>query len=173
MFRWGSAKRNSRRARGYVGGRSGAVEFRQADRLFVDHALAHLEAAGSGRYFMLWLANGEPFSPSAMQGLRDDAIERLDSRKRSRYAQVHPYVGYVEDPRTSLGIQRLRRRELVPISDYGYYDDKPPIQQRGPDRVVIGITGGSVACYFAINGTKRLAEELRATSGLPGRSWSS
>jgi hypothetical protein len=125
-----------------------------------------LEAGG---YFLLWLANGEPFSPSAMQSLRDGRMSKLESQNASRYAQVHPFVGYVEDPRTSLGIQTLGAGTLVPISEYGYFDDKPPIQQRGPDRVVIGITGGSVACYFAINGTKRLAEELTTDKRFAGK----
>ncbi len=127
---------------------------------------ALLEAGG---YLLLWLAGGEAFSPRAMQVLRKDRLTRLESQNISRYAQVHPYVGYVEDPQTSLGIQRMVDGELVPISDYGYFDDKTPIQRRGPDRVVIGITGGSVACYFAINGTKRLAEELASDKRFGGK----
>ena len=59
------------------------------------------------------------------------------------------------------------------VSEYGYFDGKPPIQRRGPDRVVIGITGGSVACYFAINGAERLTEDLKNSPGSPASSSSS
>ena len=34
---------------------------------------------------------------------------------------------------------------------------------------MIGITGGSVACYFAVNGTKRLAEELEKLPRFAGK----
>ena len=48
----------------------------------------------------------------------------------------------------------------MPVSQFGYIDDKSPIQARGPDRTVVAILGGSVACYFAVNGTERLEAEL-------------
>ena len=122
-----------------------------------------------GAYAFLWLAKGEPFPLSGMQEARTLRLSQIDSRNASRYSQVHPYVGYVEDPRSSPAIQEFGGGRTVPVSEYGYYDDKPPIQKRGADRVVIGITGGSVACYFAINGTERLAEELASDPRFAGK----
>jgi len=58
---------------------------------------------------------------------------------------------------------------VVPVSEYGYVDDKLPFQTRGRGRVIIGIAGGSVACFFAVNGTGRLEAELAKDSRFAGK----
>ena len=105
-----------------------------------------------------------------MQGRRAELLSQIKARDSTSYAQVHPYVGFVEDPQANNVILPLAGGEAVHVSDYGYFDDdKPPIQKRGPDRVVIGITGGSVACYFTINGTRRLTEDLEKLPRFAGK----
>jgi hypothetical protein len=123
----------------------------------------------AGSCLLLSLASGELFSWSKMQDRRDQWLSQIESRKFTRNAQVHPYVGFVEEPQPNYAIMPFSGGAPVFVSDYGYFDDKPPIQRRGSDRVVIGITGGSVACYFAINGTKRLADHLKKLPRFAGK----
>ncbi len=84
-------------------------------------------------------------------------------------AQIHPYAGYVEDPRSENSVRSLSDGRLMPVSEYGYIDDKLPFQSRKPGRVIIGIAGGSVGCFFAVNGTKRLEAELVKDSRFAGK----
>jgi hypothetical protein len=122
-----------------------------------------------GGYFVYWVVFGRPFSWRAMQDRRRERVNRSSALGTGAFAQVHPYVGYVEEPREDSGVHRLVDGQPVPVSSFGYMDDRPPIQTRGPDRVVVGITGGSVACLFAINGTRRLEAELAGHPTFAGK----
>jgi len=122
-----------------------------------------------GGFFLIWLALGESFSWSDLQLRRDRRVIQFEARNAFDFAQIHPYVGYVEDPRPVNGVQALSDGRVVPVSEYGYIDDKLPFQTRGPGRVIIGIAGGSVACFFAVNGTRRLEAELAKDSRFAGK----
>ena len=141
----------------------------QAVRILADRAVSRMGALEAGSFFLLWLANGQVFSTTTMQARRAERLSQIKARDSTSYAQVHPYVGFVEDPQANNVILPLAGGEAVHVSDYGYFDDKPPIQKRGPDRVVIGITGGSVACYFTINGSRRLTEDLEKLPRFAGK----
>jgi len=122
-----------------------------------------------GGFFLIWMARGERFSWSGVQELRAHQVNDFDSRDSNRFAQVHPFVGYVEEPRPDSGIRPFGGVRAVPVSEYGYVDDKLPLQTQGPGRAVIGIAGGSVACYFAVNGTIRLEAELSKDARFAGK----
>jgi len=122
-----------------------------------------------GGFFLIWLALGESFSWSELQLRRDRRVAQFESRNAFDMAQIHPYVGYVEDPRPANAVQALADRRVVPVSEYGYIDNRLPFQARAPGRVVIGIAGGSVACFFAVNGTRRLEAELAKDSRFAGK----
>ena len=69
---------------------------------------------------------------SALQLRRQDQIDQFDSLNSNRFAQVHPYVGYVEEPRADSGFAPYRGGPAVPVSEYGYIDDKLPFRLEGP-----------------------------------------
>ncbi len=120
-------------------------------------------------FFLSWLALDEPFAFAAIQRRRDDLPDHFDSRDASRFARVHPYVGYVMEPTSDSGAKPFPGGPSLPISVYGYIDDKLPFQTRRPGRVVVGIVGGSVACSFAVYGTKKLEAELAKDSRFAGK----
>jgi hypothetical protein len=119
-------------------------------------------------YLGYWAIIGKPFSWAEVQEQRD-SVQRLASQARSVVAQVHPYVGFVEEPRPDNGVMPFDSDEPVPVSSFGYFDDAPPLHRRSPDKVIVAITGGSVACYFAINGTEALEAELAQDPHFAGK----
>jgi hypothetical protein len=125
-----------------------------------------LEIAG---LFLLWLATGLPFAMAETQKLRRFHQSQFDPRKAEAVSQVHPYLGYVLEPGSYSGIHRFADERVIAVSDFGYVDDKLPLQTRSSDRLVIGITGGSVACFFAVNGEKRLKEALTRDPRFAGK----
>ncbi|MGC8640216.1 MAG: hypothetical protein ACP5XB_10120 [Isosphaeraceae bacterium] len=114
----------------------------------------------TGGYFFYWYWFGHPFSWAQAQKVRRDRVEHADGMSNTVFSEVHPYVGYVETPTSESGVRRTADGRVMPISEYGYIDDKLPFQSRGPDRVVVAILGGSVASYFAVNGARRLEADL-------------
>jgi hypothetical protein len=71
----------------------------------------------------------------------------------------HPYLGFVYCPTdNSPAFRQIHGRG---INSFGFIDDGDPIQQRGPDKVIVGILGGSVAFWFSAHGAPALAAELK------------
>jgi len=66
----------------------------------------------------------------------------------------HPFVGYVLNPRGPDAASN-------PPNKHGFPGPRQLVQLRSDDAVVIGITGGSVARDFAINGRKQFVESLQ------------
>ncbi|HXU30632.1 MAG TPA: hypothetical protein VN851_08665 [Thermoanaerobaculia bacterium] len=89
-------------------------------------------------------------------------------RKRATTLIVpHPHLGFVYDPK--FNPEGVKKQHTVPVSEWGFLDDKPPIQAGGKDRAVIGIFGGSVSLWFSIHGIDALSEELAKVPELKGR----
>ncbi len=78
----------------------------------------------------------------------------VPARLRIHKEVVHPYMGYVYDP------------TVEQSSPYGI-SDTPPVQHRSPDKVIIGIFGGSFADDIAYNMANELSEKLKPS--FPGR----
>jgi len=70
----------------------------------------------------------------------------------------HPYLGFVYNPRNNP--EGMRALHTVPVSDWGFLDDKSPLQPAAKDEVVVGIFGGSVAFWFSVQGLDAMLEEL-------------
>ncbi|RLS51726.1 MAG: hypothetical protein DWH91_18765 [Planctomycetota bacterium] len=73
---------------------------------------------------------------------------------------VHPFLGWVRNPDILPG----EISEGVPLqtSRYGFMDTTDGIHQRRPDRLIVGITGGSVAHYMSVAGADALRDRLRS-----------
>jgi|JI10StandDraft_1071094.scaffolds.fasta_scaffold78356_2 hypothetical protein len=75
---------------------------------------------------------------------------------------IHPYLGYVYNPDTKENKEKILRGEQgLIVNQYGFMDDRDPIQKKSKDSLLIGITGGSVAFYFSIKGNNALIRELK------------
>jgi hypothetical protein len=120
-------------------------------------------------FVLFWLLQGRPFSWKEMQDQRRERIERSEMVGTGVFSQVHPYVGFVEEPTADSGVRRSRDGKPIPVSEFGYIDEKEPLQTRGPDKVVVAITGGSVASFFAVNGTEQLEAELSRSPAFGGK----
>lgn len=55
------------------------------------------------------------------------------------------------------------------VTEYGFLDEGPPIYKRSTDRVIVAITGGSVARQLSINATDTLADLLSQSPEYSGR----
>jgi hypothetical protein len=105
---------------------------------------------------------------ASMQEERDRLRGQLEGR-RGLVLQVHPYVGYVEVPPKAAGGDADGKMSEFDVTPYGYADRISPIQARAKDKVIIGITGGSVAWAFHMHGTKRLKAELQKDPAFEGK----
>jgi hypothetical protein len=121
---------------------------------------------------------GQMMSPGALQGERDaltggparsvearHLVDRLEFRDVRTPEQIgaevlHPYLGYVFTPEQS---DQARASYGVGISRWGFLDDKGPIHAAAPNRVVVGVFGGSVAWYLSSESAEALVRGLRAS----------
>jgi hypothetical protein len=114
------------------------------------------------------LAKAAQSRSSIAAGGPDLASEREQAaRQLTQGTSLHPFLGYVQTPRPI--DRRWLDHHRFPINDFGFIDDKPAIQRRDPRRLLVGITGGSMAYFFSAEGADRLAERLAAMPAFAGR----
>ena len=82
-------------------------------------------------------------------------------------AVIHPYIGAVMQPKDNGG--KLSIGGKFRVTEFGFVDEGSPIHRRSPDRVIVGILGGSVARQFGQNATDTLAAELSLSPQFAGR----
>jgi hypothetical protein len=102
------------------------------------------------------------------QDRRDQLRQELEDRP-GLLLQIHPYVGFVETPPKAIGGDSSGGLRAYDVTAYGYADNASPIHTRGPDRVIIAVTGGSVAWSFHMHGTARLKTLLQQDPALRGK----
>lgn len=73
---------------------------------------------------------------------------------------IHPFVGWVRNPEVLKG-ENYEGTELK-TNRLGFLDTSDGIFQRDPKRLIVGITGGSVAYQMSCAGAERLKEKLHA-----------
>jgi len=107
-------------------------------------------------YFGLWIIEGRRFSADDMRAKRAAVLGRTAYETgNGDYAEMlHPYLGYVWDP---------LHRGGIPVNELGFASPSPSILERSPERVIIGVFGGSVAQNFASQGAAALASGLAAS----------
>lgn len=109
-----------------------------------------------------WVADGQPFTYGRLSAERAARARPAEGEGAGAPAEMaeeykwalHPYVGYVLHPRISPRLQRL-------VNSYGFADDKPSVQKRSDEKVIVGIIGGSVAFYTSTKAKAAFIEELR------------
>jgi len=82
---------------------------------------------------------------------------------------IHPYMGFVYDADLWNKDGKSLRTHGLPVSEYGFVDDKSPIASQSPDRVVVAIFGGSVGMSLGIMGVEALFSELEKFEGFAGK----
>lgn len=78
---------------------------------------------------------------------------------------LHPYLGFVLDR----GLEFDFAGRHFSINEYGFVDARSPLQRRSPDKVIVGILGGSVAEIFHRAAGERLKADLRASPRFEGK----
>lgn len=86
---------------------------------------------------------------------------------RSTREVAHPYLGWVLNPEVSKPVQYEGR--LYPINDFGLMDVRNPIHQRSPDKVIVAVSGGSVAWQSTVGGNDALIRELQKQPRFQGK----
>jgi hypothetical protein len=81
---------------------------------------------------------------------------------------LHPYLGYVFLPRSHRPADSPGNPAIA-ISEDGFLDPGPAVRRRAADRVIIGITGGSVAGQLGTWHSKLLAEAFADVGAFAGR----
>jgi len=136
-----------------------------------------------GAFVVLSIVDGEPFSHRRVFAVRK-AVARdrefaLQATGEDRGTQagpqlpylrqeaIHPYLGYVLDP--TLDYRADRKWEGRGVTRHGFVGEAGLFPPRDPDRIVVGILGGSVAFFFSMEGIERLTEELTAHPAFAGK----
>lgn len=129
--------------------------------LLIVGSLLLLEA---GSWLIFRISFHERFSFAAAAQLRQARIAEAARTRPSApdtdpaAVVAHPYLGFVYNPRYDpAGMLALHS---VPVSDWGFLDDKSPLRGASEREVVIGIFGGSVALWFSVRGVDAMLEEL-------------
>lgn len=104
------------------------------------------------------------WSVAQMHAEGDAGPDLFDSGNDYPEEVVHPYLGWVRRPHSKSGADG----ELQ-VTDYGFVDRDMPLQKRDPDKVIIGILGGSLAEQFATGTTDILKAELQKSSYFSGK----
>lgn len=95
-------------------------------------------------------------------------IDGSAAAHEARLEALHPYLGYVYNPDANR--DALTAFHGFPISSYGFLDDRGPIRTKSPDRLLVGMLGGSFASLFsASEGLERLREALEQAPAYAGR----
>jgi hypothetical protein len=118
------------------------------------------------------LAFHERFSYEGVAQLKQQRIDEAAAAHPAKdvYPSLvvpHPFLGFVYNPRHSP--KWVLKKHSVPVSDWGFLDDKEPLQAASDQQAVIGLFGGSVAFWFSVQGVDALLEELAQVPELRGK----
>ncbi len=121
-------------------------------------------------YAAIWVRDGRPLSWAQEQKERDGTVNRMVELNDAalptqqpewlEYEVLHPYLGYVtvSDASQPTGAIPIAPTDIIP--------------RRSPDRVIIGVFGGSVAAGFGSLAMPTVVEALEASSQFTGKTFS-
>lgn len=123
---------------------------------------------------------GETFSLARMDEIRQKVVATLamdvkQSGKSPVYL-LHPYYGYIMNPNWVDEYRRESRTKdggqlLIedPMNAFGFFGDVSPLQPRDPKKLVVALTGGSVAAYAGAWGREAFMDGLSKIPAFKGR----
>ena len=94
--------------------------------------------------------------------------ERAGLGFRDPLMTLHPYLGYVFLPKDKRSPANPGHPAIA-VSEDGFLDTQPAVRKRRPDRVIIGITGGSVSGQFGTWHAHHLATALQGLEAFQRR----
>lgn len=100
-----------------------------------------------------------------VQRARASAATGVEGTIDTRFEVVHPFLGYVMH--VDNADYHVQGAKPYVVNDFGLYDAAPPLRRRSPDRLLVAVTGGSVAHQFSVLSADELAAELAVA--YPGR----
>jgi hypothetical protein len=80
---------------------------------------------------------------------------------------IHPYMGWCLNPETQPQVEIAGHP--MPVNQLGFVDEGPTLVKRSPDRLIIGIAGGSVAQQLSILGEATLRKRLSESNQFRGK----
>ncbi len=72
---------------------------------------------------------------------------------------IHPYLGWVMNPQVNPGTDFLHRH--IPVNSLGFDDFEQGLPKRSDNRLIVAVTGGSVAWQMTAAGEQTLVHKLR------------
>lgn len=96
---------------------------------------------------------------------RQEQIARGVATADESQESIHPYMGWSFNPQVSPGVTYAGR--LIPVNSVGLVDDGPSIRKRDPQRLIVGISGGSVAWQMTVAGEAAFKGSLAQKLGRP------
>jgi hypothetical protein len=116
-----------------------------------------------------WVLTGERFSFAQARHERHrvpDPAQEARVLEQTFPRDVHPYLGFSYDPDW-----RGKLEGEAAFTEWGFTDSRrrSPVRKRGPNKVVVGILGASVASIFSNKGVRTLARELKQSPPYAGK----
>lgn len=86
---------------------------------------------------------------------------------KSEVEALHPYLGWVLNPQVKTQTKLFDRS--IGVNSLGFSDEEQGIPKRSADRVLVAVTGGSVAWQLSVAGEQRLRDILEKSPAFRGR----
>lgn len=93
-----------------------------------------------------------------------ETVAALGTEKKNQLEVLHPYLGWIFSPDGT-----VHDEAPVNVNSLGFVDSAPTLRKRSPDRIIIGVCGGSVAQQMTFEGEQAFRNRLSASPSFKGR----
>lgn len=93
-----------------------------------------------------------------------ETVAELGTERKNQLEVLHPYLGWIFSPDG-----KVSDEAPVNVNSLGFVDSASSLRKRSPDRIVIGVCGGSVAQQMTFEGEQAFRNRLSASPALKGR----
>jgi len=134
----------------------------------VDHRFFSFERIRADRHVLA--GSDDEGSGADVAARREKSRERLTDEilRHFKGQTLHPFLGFVFDPALT-DDQMSEAMGGLNMSKYGFLAGDVVFEPPRSDRVVVGVTGGSVGMLFSLIGRETLEAELRKAPELAGK----
>lgn len=116
-----------------------------------------------GSRLFLRFSSNQVRNPRSLQTERKNRLNELAPKlTRESLIATHPYLGYVFNPHSS-------EFEGKRVSKYGFMNSTDALPKRSPEKLMVGIFGGSVAYYLGARAESLLKRELAQIPRFKGK----